>query len=291
MDRYREGNVKKLSLLFSIISILCFNFSSWASDFHSARTLGLGGAGHANPLLSDAIYLNPSYTSFIQTHSLSGNFQKFKTTESNPNREGRIYNISVLDGAQDSLFQAGLGFTQREDGALIHLATSKNITDHFGLGIGTKVALPNSNPNQRFTDTSFSITAILSESFQVAFIADNLLENGKALNLYREFTLGTKINIKSILLIYIDPHWIPNHPANEEAIGYEVGIEIPFLSDFFLRAGRFKNSLVPFQNKRTAGFGLGAGWLGPKLSLDYGFSRVTENIQASSHEAGITIYF
>ena len=274
-------------LIFIIISMTYTHSHSLASDFHSARTTALGGAGHANPLLSDAIYLNPSYASFIQTHSLSANYQKYQTAES----PGRIYNVSVLDGAQDSLFQAGLGFTQREDSALIHLVTSKNITSHFGIGAGTKIFLPNSDPNHRFTDISFAMTAIFSDWFQAALIGDNLLETGKSLNLYREFTLGTKINIKSILLIYIDPHWTPNHPIQENALGYEAGIEIPFLTDFFIRAGRFKNSLIPFQNQRASGFGLGAGWLGPKLSIDYGFSRVLENTLASAHELGLTIYF
>lgn len=283
--------MRRIALTFLIISTISLVTTSWASDFHSARTAALGGAGHANPLLSDAIYLNPSYSSFIQTHSLSGTFQRFNDSSPGGSAYGKLFNAAVLDGSQDSLFQAGLGFTQREGRTLIHIASAKNITDHFGIGFGTKLFFPNGQPSGRFTDTTFSLTAIFSSWFQAALIADNLFQSGTRQNLYREIILGTKINIKSILLLYIDPHWFTHLPANQAAFGYEAGVEFPFFSDFFLRAGKFYNSFIPFLDQRTNGFGFGAGWLGPKLSLDYGFSKITEVSNTFSHHFGVTVYF
>lgn len=282
--------MKYLASILLIISSTSLSTTANASDFHSARTAALGGAGHANPLLSDAIYLNPSYASFIQTHSLSATLQKFNDPGSESS-DGRLYNVSVLDGAQDSLFQAGLGFTQRQNKTFIHIASSKNLSDHFGIGIGTKLFFPNGQPSGRFTDTTFSLTAIFSNWFQAALIVDNILQNGTSQNLYREAILGTKINIKSIVLIYLDPHWLTNPPSHQNSFGYEAGVEFPFFSDFFLRAGKFQNSFIPYLNQRTHGFGLGAGWLGPKLSLDYGFSKLTERSNVYSHHFGVTLYF
>ena len=50
------------------LSFASVNFATpWAnaSDYQSPRTAALGGAGHASPLLNDAIYLNPSFSSFM----------------------------------------------------------------------------------------------------------------------------------------------------------------------------------------------------------------------------------
>jgi hypothetical protein len=122
---------------------------------------------------------------------------------------------------------------------------------------------------------------------------DNVLQTDatKERGLYREITVGTKLNIQGILLLYFDPHYVPDLPTGER-LGHESGVELVLMSDFFLRAGMLKNASVPFlPNRSSVGYGIGLGWMAPRLSLDYGLSRIIDPMPATAHNFGATIYF
>ena len=115
-------------------------------------------------------------------------------------------------------------------------------------------------------------------------------ESGRSYGLYREFILGMKFNVKSLLMIYVDPHYAPSVIAGDE-FGHELGFEIPFVSDFFFRIGNFRNANVPWLNLRGKGYALGAGWIGPRLSLDASYHRTLEPLLATTYNFGMTVYF
>jgi hypothetical protein len=273
-----------------------FIHTSEASDFWSPRTAALGGAGHAAPLLTDSIYLNPSYVSFTPTHALSFSYLTYSGPVVNSPQGpvdfyGRNWNASVIDGSRDSIFQAGVGYTRRNDASFLTVGASKNIIKELGVGIGAKFIFPNDSSGNRISEGTFSTTGIISRWFQSSFIIDNLFQSATYLGLYREYIIGTKFNIDSIFFIYIDPHWVPTLPDGQSKFGYESGAEFPFFSDFFLRLGLFKNSMIPYEAQRGDGFGIGAGWLGPKMSLEYSFNRAWRPIDAHAHNFGISLYF
>jgi hypothetical protein len=272
---------------------LFFTSNLYASDFQSPRTAGLGGAGHASPLLSDAIYLNPSFVSFMKTHSLSVNYLTYKGIQdaATTGYSGNNINFSILDGDPDSLFQAGAAYTRRSDSSFFHLGASKDFFERYGAGVGAKFIFPNNPSGTRLTDLTLSASGILGSWFQAAFIVDNLFESATSLGMYREYILGTKINFDSIILIYLDPHWAPSLVSSQTQWGYEAGAEFPFFSDFFLRIGTFKNAYIPFESQRGNGYGAGVGWLAPKLSLDYSLSRALQPIPALAHNFGVIVYF
>jgi len=290
---------KKITVLCFLSFFLSFISASFAADFHSPRTAGLGGAGHAGPILNDAIYLNPSYTSFLPTYSVSYSFLKFSSSDesflTNPFPNGRYYNVSLLDG-RSQLFQAGVGYTVREDGSFIHFGASKSVVKRFGFGFGGKMFFNGSESTDSLRELTFSSTGIVSDAVQIALIVDNLLQSESSIeaNLYRQIIFGSKINIMDIVIAYIDPHYTPDLP-DESTWGYEVGLEFTMLKDIFFRLGYFKNSVVPFISERGRGVSTGIGWFGPKLSLDYAFTRVLERSSglpnASSHTLGFTLYF
>lgn len=287
--------MNKSKFFLGILTGFYFTFPVFASDFQSPRTAALGGAGHASPLLGDALYLNPSFASFNKIHSLSFNYLTYSGLGDSSSHDfhGNNMNFSVLDSDPDSLFQAGAGFTRRNDANFFHLGASKNFLTRYGVGLGGKFIFPNgpSSFQNRISDASLSISGILSEWFQSALMIDNLFQNGTSLNLYREFILGTKFNIRSIVLVYLDPHWAPSLSSSGTQFGYESGAEFPFFKDFFLRVGKFINSNVPFAGIRGDGYSIGAGWIGPKLSIDYAASRLSNPTSAISHNFGMTVYF
>lgn len=287
--------MNRFSLLLAAVALASPQFAR-ASDFHSPRSSALGGSGRAGPLLNDAITLNPSFCSFLPAYSLSANYQlyegpNYQTPTGPTHHGGQVYNLSVQDGRTE-LFQAGASFTQRADAAFVHLGMSKAFLKRFAGGLSGK--LIRGNVSERFTgEMIFSTTAVFTDWLQMAFVADNLLEmkESTAFGLYREFTLATKINVMGMVLGYFDPLWVPSLPLDDGGLGYAAGLEFVFFKDFFLRAGNFFNAYVPFQGVRGRGVGLGLGWIGPRISVDYGFQRVFEGRQAFSHTFGLTVYF
>jgi hypothetical protein len=258
-----------------------------ASDFQSPRTAALGGAGHAGPLLNDSIYLNPSYAAFLNAYSISGNYS-WANYQSGAYKY-KIQNASIQDGRSE-LFQAGLAYTRRGDGNFIHLGTGKAlIPKELGFGLGAKAYFPTGTTTQ-VIDGTFSTSLFMSETFQSSLIVDNLRESQQEISygLYREFTVGTKFNFQKLLLVYIDPHYVPDLGVGK--YGYEAGIELPLGSDIYLRGGMFRQSNIPTLDARGRGYGFGIGWIAPRMSLDYGVSRILEPLVGVAQVVGFTLF-
>lgn len=258
-----------------------------ASDFHSARTAALGGAGHAGPLLTDSIFLNPSFVSFLPQMAISGHFTMLPLQSTSNG-----FNVSIQDGHAESIFQAGVAYTHRADSNLFSIGASKSFVNRVGIGIGSKYVLPVDPARGNFADTTASATVLIRNWLQAALVLDNVIQTdaARALGYYRELTLGTKVNVLGIVLLYADPHWTPAL-ATSEAWGFEGGIEFPILKDFYLRGGYFHNAAIPFMASRGSGFGTGAGWLGPKISVDYGFERPLAPIAGLLHTFSLSVFF
>ena len=270
--------------LFPTVLGLIFTFSTFASDFHSPRTSALGGAGHASPMLSDALYLNPAAGSYLKNHALSLNYQLATSNQ-------HISNVAVLDGTEESLFQAGVAYTIRTDANLIHVGASHTIIQKLGAGLGGKFIFPNDNSGQRLVDATFSMIGMPAKWFQTAIIVDNLFETASNLGFLREFILGTKFDLDGIVFVFVDPHYVPNLNNGQNKFGVEAGLEFPFFSDVFFRLGWFSSATIPMTGTRGDGYAMGAGWVGPKLSLDYAVSWVTNPSSSFIHTFGMSIFF
>ena len=262
-----------------------------ASDYHSARTDGLGGAGHAGPMLNDAIYLNPSFESFLPTYSFAFNYNWYHGGDTQPDGSSYVHghgaNASVQDGRSE-MFQAGVAASQTESAQMIHLGASKSIIKQLGVGMGAKMIFPNQgDPITR--DATFSVSGVIDQMFQAVLVIDNILEpNPGSLGMYREVILGTKINIMGILLFYIDPHYVGNLNPHW---GHESGVELTIMKDLFFRGGLFLNSQIPFEATRGNGYSFGIGWLSPRMSLDGAITSVIQPVNATNFSTGITLYF
>jgi hypothetical protein len=289
---YKKNIANFILLLFGTFFLSSMTYSS---DFHSARTDGLGGAGHASPLLNDSIYLNPSFAPYIQAHSISFNYLAYGDGITNSPYGyipyyGHDINLSVVDGTVESLFQAGVSYTVRDDSSLIHLIAAKKIIQRLSLGIGGKFIFPQNQPGNHPFEATASATGIIAQWFQASLIVDNLLQSATNLGFRREFILGTKFNAMNIVLAYFDPH-IFDDMTLSSTFGFESGAEFPFFTDFFLRIGAFHNSTIPYQAQVGDGYGIGVGWIAPKISFEYAFSRAYSPVSALSHNFGVSVYF
>jgi hypothetical protein len=275
--------ILKAHLVLCVVT-LASGINAFASDFQSPRTAALGGAGHASPMLNDAIYLNPSFASWYAGPSGCDG-----CGSSDPH--GHTLNFSLQDGRSD-LFQAGVGYTQTEDRKTINIGASHSVIEKLGVGLGGKWVLPNLNAPHPIWDSIFSVTGVALDWFQVAFVVDNIIQSDieKSYGLYREYILGTKFNAAGIVLIYFDPHLAPD-VADGNTFGHELGLEFPMMQDFFLRIGNFRNANVPDLSIRGNGYSIGAGWIGPRISFDFALQRMITPISSNVYHFGTTVYF
>ncbi len=276
-------NAAKFALFLSL-----FSAPALASDFGTARIVGLAGAGHAGPLLTDALYLNPSFISFLPSFAASGT----GAFAPQPQNGNTMFGLAIQDGHQEFWFQAGMAYVFRSDTHLFTVGLAKALHKRLSIGIGAKLGIPTDPSIAQFGDVSASATYIPLEWLQLSLTAQNLIELNVArqLGFLREITLGTKFNVMSIFLVYADPHWTPSIPSLD-SLGIEGGLEFPFLKDFFLRMGYFHNSSQPLVGGvRANGYGFGAGWLAPRLSIDYAFQRVFIP-NGNAHYVSLTVFF
>lgn len=281
---------------FILLLYIPFATSSFGADYHSPRISALAGAGHAGPVLNDALYLNPSFASFTNSYSVQLGYQGYSAPEntSTPDVHGNIWNVSVQDG-RTPLFQAGVGYTQRTDGRLVHISGSKNIISQLGIGAATKFVLPR-DAYDLAVDGTLSVTGIAWDWLTVVGILDNVIQSEtiKQRGFLREATVGVKVNLKNLLTLYVDPQWTPDLVGRE--FGYSAAVEVTLYPDLYLRAGMGRNTRYPLLTNGVgsgygSAWGVGLGWMAPKLSLDYAFTRVHDPAVVSAHTFGMSIFF
>jgi hypothetical protein len=248
-----------------IASFFMLSTSALAVEYQSPRTLALGGAGRAGPLLNDSIYLNPSFASFTPIYSASGGYTWFNT--------GRNYNVSVQD-ARDPLVQAGIGYTRREQNGAVNIGASRQIVKQLGFGLGPKFIIDD-HTSKVTSDFIFSTSFLATKWMYASIIVDNVMQSDAALqrNLFRTLFVAFKFIPTKEVEFYIDPLYSPDYTAGKKA-GFSAGVELGILADFYLRAGKFVDAEVSYLDTRGSGFGLGIGWIGPRINFDYAMNRV-----------------
>ncbi|MEN9724436.1 MAG: hypothetical protein RJB38_2422 [Pseudomonadota bacterium] len=277
------------------VKLLIFLLFTWSllahsNEFRSPRSASLGGAGHANPLLNEAAYQNPSFASMLPVYSWSANFKALAENR------GRAYNLSVLDGRSD-LFQAVAAYTVRDEYSSLHLGVSKKLAPTLSVGVGGKFFFTkNSSAVQNFRTINASATMQIFDRLQAALILDNLATSSPAVDLAleRQAILGTKIRASEHLVFYFDPRASLTKDLNISESpnwGYETGAEISVFKDFYFRLGKFRNISHPDVRKKSDGFGYGIGWVAPRISLDFAVERIQMPLDRLTYNWGFTLYF
>ena len=274
-----------LTLLASALSLIV-SVKAGAVEYQSPRTLGLGGAGRAAPLLNDAIYLNPSHASFTPIYSLYAGYVRFES--------GRNYNVSVLD-SRTELFQAGLGYTVREGDAVVNLGASKQVIERLGVGLGSKVILGR-NGERPLSELNISTSFVALPWMYTSLIIDNLIEDRTRISkgLYRTAYLAFKFIPARKIEFFVDPLYSPSYALGKKA-GFSAGMELGMLEDFYLRVGKFQDGEIAHLGTRGSGHGFGLGWIAPKLNVEYALSRTLQTHTTGggdvAHSGALTVFY
>jgi hypothetical protein len=272
----------------STVWLAVLGCSSWvcASDFQSARTTALGGAGHATPWYTDALYLNPAALSSLQTYALSAGY--VSAPSGNPSSN---FNLSAMDSDARLPVQFGAGYVRREGDTFLHFAASRAILDRVSFGVTSKFYSPIGGTGLT-PDAALSFGAILTDLFRISVTLDNAFNRfvtvgGPA----RQLVFGTRTNLMGIFQLYIDPEWTNGQTNGTPAWGLEAGAELPFLEYFFYRVGGFKNANIPALGLPGDGLSTGLGIFFPLFSVDYALQDVLQPSAGVYQNFQLTLHF
>jgi hypothetical protein len=252
-----------------MVSMSCAH--AWGPDFQSARTLSLSQGGRAGALMTDTIVMNPSMLGFQPLVAFSGT--GFWQREESSNRG---FNLGVVDG-KNELFTAGLSFTRARQFNIFHLSAAKKVFQWLSLGAhGKRYSSRSTTPLPAARgitgyDGGLSATVSLPKGalplpLNIALTSDNLLsKSGHEESIGpRQVAVGAKTSVVDVLIFYLD--YVQYLPENFPSYGKpSLGGELSITPELFARVSAF--------GFRERGWGLGAGWLGPRVALNYGYQR------------------
>ena len=298
MIRNRQGFRRQgywlFLLCFSLFQFLIPIQDSFGSDFQSPRTTALGGAGHAAPFLTDAIYLNPSHLYLLPFFGAGANYLYHEASffpSTTGSGVGSDYNLSVMASSRQLPVQFGAGYTRRDDGTLIHFAASFGLWDRLSLGVGAQFLTTPSGNLIGSPDMGLSMSMIVSTSFRLAVVVDHVLGALQSNGFFTDIIVGSKWQILPEWSILVDPHFGPDTLGGAYALGIEAGTEVRIGEYLFVRAGGYSNSVLPFVQVKGSGVSGGLGFTFPKVAIDYALGGVLSPQVGLFHNIGVKVFF
>lgn len=265
-DLRSKAPARAISLLL-FLTVFVGEKPAHAVDFQTSRILALGTTGRGGALLNDTILLNPSLLGFQPVQSISGTYKWV---------EDKAFNVSVIDG-KNKYFQAGIGYTRMPDLDFIHLALAKRATNWLSFGTTAKRYSTRANNlaanGQEVSgfDGGPSVSVafpkeVTGVALQLGLTGDNLTHKAADEKYLgpKQAGAGIKVNLRDILLLYGD--YVQFFPSSSGSYNsYAGAAELSLGADLYARAGLF--------GFREKGWSLGAGWLGPKIGINYGYQN------------------
>lgn len=267
-------------------------FAGEVMDFKSPRVLSLAGNGRGGPLLTDTIHQNPAMLGFQQVQAFQASYSWLNVTPIVPSVSQRAINFSVVDGRNEYAV-AGVSLTRKPDIDLISIGVAKKLTDWISIGGSAKRY--NTRPAYRdivgdHTGYDGGLSVAISSPAEVTYVPvqvgislDNIVRRNTDEPFMggRKIGVGVKTNLKNILSVYADyTESLGKQTLTQPSYG--IAAELALGADFFARGG-----ISGFEKKS---WGLGGGWMGPKLGINYGYQKRTSPREGFEHSVSAEIY-
>lgn len=248
-------------------------------EYETTRLKSTAGTGVGSVLLTESAILNPAAlpffpfsTIYLQKGSVDMTGSSDKTMSDGAYSEASdSLGVIVADGS-GNLRGAASYLTQSEG-----KSSRKRVTAAMGKSVGKSSsmgAIFRYTKDQNYSP--ISLTTVEENYQQLVFGATHVIESNFSVGVvvidpFRSYLgdtraiVGTQYVIKDILSLMLDLGVDYSNRTLSETLLYKAAMQVNFFSDLYLRAGLFEDN-----NISEKGNGLGIGWIGPKLVLDFG---------------------
>lgn len=248
------------------------------------RSLGLSGAMTSRINLNESLYFNPASSAHSRSFSTEAGFA-WNHNSATPNRED-TYFINAIDTNTD-LFGGGVGFYKKrtrggaasewEVRGIINKLISKRLA--FGLGASHLSSTYLSQATTNF-NVDMGLLFLLANKTLIGATAYNLLGDDNN-SRTRSIDLGIRQTFWDFFSVSMDLE----HRFDKK-INFSGALELLYKNGIMITVSGRRN-----QNIKVNYWGLGLGYVAPKMSIIYGTMNAVNYPYSFTHSFSLRIFF
>lgn len=270
---------------FSKCSFLCFPLTflltqsvfAKVHEYETPRLKATGGTGVGSILMNESVLLNPAPLALFNVTAVTYQRDDVSIVDRNARRgtspnsfDGKSHNNGYFFGEGTNKVKGAFAYLDQSEGkdsrqrfsTAIGIPVSEAVS--FGTGYRyTREISHADNGDNRYNYSTFTagVTHVIDPSFSMGLMLEDPTKS-KAKRTRAVF--GVQYIVKDLITLMADVGSDYNKDLNDGLIT-KAATQVKIISDFYVRAGMFSDKL-----SNETGNGWGAGWVGPKLVIDFG---------------------
>ena len=268
--------------------ILLLLFVNMASakvlNYETTRTKSTAGTGVASLLMNEATITNPAPLAFFNMASLY--FEKFKSTHTKIGDDNGFDsdNFAIIASDSSKNLKGSVSYVKSKDGLNKH----KQLNFAFASPTGPKSSLGFAYRNIRkeytfqnkliVEDYKQFIPGVfhaISPQFSLGFVAiDPLRKNPRE----SKVIMGLQYQVANYITLMLDAGADYKENLSDSSL-VRAASQIRILTDFYLRFGAYEDKAL-----KEKGSGFGAGWIQPRLVIDFALRNINTSEDPLLHQ-------
>lgn len=248
------------------------------------RTLALSGNMTARINLNESIYYNPASSAHSRCMSIDGGI----AWNNIPSIDGRsdTYFVNALD-TESGMFGGGVGYAKRSissggsEWEIKGVINKLMLANRLGLGIGISyLSYSQLGQKDRNFNTNFGLLWLLTPKSIFGATAYNLLGDSRGINT-RSLAFGFRQTFWDFFSIDLDLE----HRFRKK-IMYGGALELLYNNGIMITLSGKRNQFL-----HNSYWGMGLGYVGPKISLIYGTMNAITAPYSFAHSFSLRVFF
>jgi hypothetical protein len=267
--------------------------SAPAQYFAGPITQAQGGGGRAALSSTEGPSLNPASVAHFKAFTLSGYYSYGDLAQNTPQRT--ISGV-LVDNNSESIVPAALTYSNRKIG--IPGSTSQNTESNwefsvakflfpqFSMGLTARyfISTPVSGSEESLVNSTVGFLWTPWQSLGIGLVSYNFVNNHKLGVVDPSTGLGINYIFADIVRVKLDTV-LAGRSNPKGLLDTSMGFEFILANEVFLRAGY---QWATFSEKDL--LGVGFGWDGPKLGIDYSFQKNQRRSDEFTHSFDLRFY-
>ena len=251
-------------------------------DFETVRLKSTAGAGVGSMLLNESAVLNPATVAFFnfstfyiqREQSEMANTGDREWAENQFNDESGNTALIIADATNPNM-KGTMAYTTQQEGTekrkRVSAAFGKPIGKKSSIGMLYRYTIENSlldgedADSQKFHQLSMGAFHAIEDNLTIGIVANDIAKQRTGES---KVIAGGQYFYRDIIALIFDFGIDPYAETMSDNFLYKGAVQLNFFSDLYLRGGVFTDKI-----DRVRGNGIGLGWVGPKLVIDFAFKN------------------
>lgn len=251
------------------ILIMCVPFLvlSKTLNYETTRTKSTAGAGVGSVLMNEATVLNPAPLAFFNVSSIY--FEKYTSESEVDSTKEELDNYAFIASDASKNLKGSIAYIKTSDDNLknkqFNVALASLITEKSSMGfsyndVRKQYRYKNKIITKNYKLYNVGVFHAISETVTLGVVAIDPLRKFEEES---KVMIGGQYQFKSFVTFMLDIGADYKQDLNDSFI-YKTAAQFRIYNDFYIRFGTFDDKKL-----KERGNGLGAGWIQPRLVIDF----------------------